>query len=101
MEELESFLSDPPTNRKGEGRTSLKTQTIRENIDFDPKKKVFFNVLVALTICTGLAILVLLLLWTLKFTGGYDWFDVDHRFSYHPMLMVTSLVVITGFSKYA
>ena len=95
MTELQSFLSDS----REETGTSIKAQTIKENIDFDPKKKVIFNVLVALTISTGLAILVLLVVWTLKFTGGYDWFNVDHRFSFHPLLMVSSLVVITGFSK--
>ena len=49
--------------------------------------------------CLALASLVLLIVWSRKFLGGFAWDGGSKEFNYHPLFMTLGLVIIYGNCK--
>ncbi|KAL0979173.1 hypothetical protein UPYG_G00181690 [Umbra pygmaea] len=49
-----------------------------------------------LCLCLGFACVVLVSVWNTQWRGGFAWDGSPHQFNWHPVLMVTGLVVLYG-----
>ncbi|XP_040010099.1 cytochrome b ascorbate-dependent protein 3 isoform X2 [Xiphias gladius] len=57
---------------------------------------VIFYICYLLCLCLGLACVVCVCLWNSQWRGGFAWDRSDLQFNWHPVLMVTGLVVVYG-----
>lgn len=57
---------------------------------------VIFYACYLLCLVLGLAAVVCVCMWSSRFSGGFAWDGSAHQFNWHPVLMVTGLVVVYG-----
>ncbi|KAM3867698.1 lysosomal membrane ascorbate-dependent ferrireductase CYB561A3 [Diretmus argenteus] len=57
---------------------------------------VSFYVCYLLSLCLGLACVVCVCFWNIRWRGGFAWDGSPQQFNWHPVLMVTGLVVLYG-----
>ncbi|XP_073323407.1 lysosomal membrane ascorbate-dependent ferrireductase CYB561A3-like isoform X2 [Pagrus major] len=57
---------------------------------------VCFYICYALCLCLGLACVVCVCVWNSQWRGGFAWNGTAQQFNWHPVLMVTGLVVLYG-----
>lgn len=50
-------------------------------------------------LCLGLLCLLFVVFWTSHWHGGFAWDGSGLQFNWHPVLMVTGLVVLYGFGR--
>uniref|UniRef100_UPI0037E858B4 lysosomal membrane ascorbate-dependent ferrireductase CYB561A3 isoform X1 n=2 Tax=Semicossyphus pulcher TaxID=241346 RepID=UPI0037E858B4 len=60
------------------------------------RSTVSFYICYLLCLCLGLACLVCVCLWNSRWRGGFAWDGSSLQFNWHPVLMVTGLVVLYG-----
>lgn len=60
---------------------------------------VSFYICYLLCLCLGLACLACVLLWNNRWRGGFAWDGSPAQFNWHPVLMVTGLVVLYGYGE--
>ncbi|KAI1288256.1 Plasma membrane ascorbate-dependent reductase CYBRD1 [Halotydeus destructor] len=44
----------------------------------------------------GVNSIILILVWSIKYTGGFGWSNPDTRFNWHPLFMITGFIVLSG-----
>lgn len=64
--------------------------------DLDKGKLLRFHTLFAASQVTGLLSLLLTVVWTSKYLGGYGFSDPSVEFNFHPPFMILSLVYLSG-----
>ncbi|XP_060927614.1 lysosomal membrane ascorbate-dependent ferrireductase CYB561A3 isoform X1 [Limanda limanda] len=60
------------------------------------RSTVSFYLCYLLCLCLGLACVVCVCVWNSQWRGGFAWDGSAHQFNWHPVLMVTGLVVVYG-----
>ena len=50
--------------------------------------------------CLGVACVAGVCVWNSQWHGGFAWDDSGLKFNWHPVLMVSGLVVVYGFGEY-
>lgn len=60
---------------------------------------VSFYICYLLCLGLGLACLACVLLWNNRWRGGFAWDGSSAQFNWHPVLMVTGLVVLYGYGE--
>lgn len=64
-------------------------------MDYHKRKE--FQILFAIITLLGILNLILVLIWTIQYLGGFAWQDDPlHEFNYHPVCAVLGLVILNG-----
>ena len=59
-------------------------------------ERLTFILLVILMKCLGIAILVMVGVWTGHYLGGFAWDGSAKEFNYHPVFMIVSLIFLNS-----
>ncbi|XP_019949148.1 lysosomal membrane ascorbate-dependent ferrireductase CYB561A3 isoform X1 [Paralichthys olivaceus] len=87
--ECRSEISAEPAERKVRANNTLKDLSRMRPI-------VNFYIWYLLCLCLGLACVVCVCVWNSQWRGGFAWDGSALQFNWHPVLMVTGLVVVYG-----
>ncbi|XP_041644091.1 cytochrome b ascorbate-dependent protein 3 isoform X2 [Cheilinus undulatus] len=83
-----------------ENTAELEKHEVRANNNFADlfrmRTIVNFYIHYLLSLCLGLACIVCVCLWNSRWRGGFAWDGSPQQFNWHPVLMVTGLVVLYG-----
>ncbi|CAG5867598.1 unnamed protein product [Menidia menidia] len=60
------------------------------------RSPVFFHILYGVCLCLGVLCVLFVSLWCVLWHGGFAWDGSDQQFNWHPVLMVSGLVVLYG-----
>ena len=71
-----------------------------ENIDDNPNMKTIFYEIVVCLELVGILCFALVLYWTKHYFNGFAWDGSGKEFNYHPLFMVTGMVLLYGNGKY-
>jgi hypothetical protein len=59
-------------------------------------ERLTFILLVILMECLGIAILVMVGVWTKHYLGGFAWDGSGKEFNYHPVFMIVSMIFLNS-----
>ena len=70
------------------------------NIDDNSSDRLTFYGLVGLLEVVGFTCLILVIVWTSHYIGGFAWDGSSKEFNWHPLLMVIGLIFLYGNCKF-